>query len=384
MMKFNLFGNVPVTVHPIFWAFSAMIAWISASTIPEGILWIMIIFVSVLVHEMGHALTAKAFGQKTEIELQALGGVTQRSGGVALKPWKEALIVLNGPLAGFFLCGLFWAAMGFHASDQKYSLISYAVVIGFWANLFWTIVNLVPVQPLDGGKLLVIVMQSIFGIRGIKISLFISLVVALLLGVFFFSIHSLFSGSLFLMIAFENYRTWKESLGETQLDYDVKWQEQLQDCMRLIGNQNNDIALHRLEEIRKATKQGGLYVKASELAASIYDKKNDPEQVDAILYPLKNRISSQYLALLHLALHRLNKSGDVIAIGSQVYQSFPKYEIALINAMAHAKLNQAHQAIGWLRSAIQQGAPDPKILFNEKEFDSIRGDPLFRSLVDDF
>src|ERR1700727_855793 len=106
MLKFP--GKIPVLVHPLFWVLAFLIGWLNTSSILLTLVWVGIIVISVLIHELGHALTAVAFGQQAQIELMGFGGLTHRRGGKKLKLWQEFLIVLNGPLAGFALAGASW------------------------------------------------------------------------------------------------------------------------------------------------------------------------------------------------------------------------------------------------------------------------------------
>src|SRR4051812_20886609 len=95
-------GSIPISIYPFFWLLAVGIGWINTFNILGTSIWIGIIFVSVLVHEYGHALTAIFFGQKAQIDLVAMGGITQRHGS-KLKLWQDFIIVLNGPLAGLCL-----------------------------------------------------------------------------------------------------------------------------------------------------------------------------------------------------------------------------------------------------------------------------------------
>src|SRR5579872_2281558 len=100
MLHFS--GRIPLTIYPAFWIFSALIGfWISES-LTGMFIWMGIIFVSVLFHEFGHALTAALFGLRPRIELVAMGGLTYHEGH-KLPFWKQFLIVFDGPLFGFFL-----------------------------------------------------------------------------------------------------------------------------------------------------------------------------------------------------------------------------------------------------------------------------------------
>ncbi len=100
MLRFGRF--IPITIHPLFWVIAVLIGWLNSWSPVGTLLWTIVILVSLLVHEYGHALTAKGFGQRVSIELVAMGGLTYHRG-KKLKPWQDFLIILMGPLAGFLL-----------------------------------------------------------------------------------------------------------------------------------------------------------------------------------------------------------------------------------------------------------------------------------------
>ncbi len=95
-------GRIPITIYPTFWLFAALIGYLNSGSLIGTLIWIGIIFVSVLFHEFGHALTALLFGQHPRIELVALGGLTYHDG-QKLPFWKQFFIVLDGPIFGFLL-----------------------------------------------------------------------------------------------------------------------------------------------------------------------------------------------------------------------------------------------------------------------------------------
>ncbi|MGK3945536.1 hypothetical protein ABK046_45240, partial [Streptomyces caeruleatus] len=91
MIKFG--RSIPIVIHPIFWLIVAFIGWLNAQSFVGTLIWVGVILFSLLVHEFGHSLTAKAFGQTVQIELVAMGGVTFHEG-KKLKKWQDFLIVL--------------------------------------------------------------------------------------------------------------------------------------------------------------------------------------------------------------------------------------------------------------------------------------------------
>lgn len=372
-------GNIPISIYPLFWLIAAGLGWINTFSILGTSIWIGIVFVSVLVHEYGHALTAVFFGQKAQIDLVAMGGVTQRHGG-KLKLWQDFIVVLNGPLAGLSLGILAYITRrNFFAPDST-SMIADVLLITFYVNVFWTIINLVPVQPLDGGKLLGIILESIFGLRGVKIALFISMILSVFLGLLFFSLHNVLAGVIFMMLAFEGYRSWKQSLSVTEQDQNLILQHLLKEAERDMQHGYKEAALNKLQRIRDLAKSGIIYINASEYAAALLAEKGSLKEAYDILMPLSHKLSADSLRLLHQLAYRQGQWQEAVALGTRSYQTIPNYETALINAFCLAILGEVRPAIGWLQCAVKEGLPNLKEILHQREFDNIRNDPLFQKL----
>jgi len=152
-LKFRLF-SFPIRVHPYFWLIMALLgSWVLQKYPPFYLaLWVVCAFLSVLVHELGHALAARFFGAHSSILLYGFGGVAQYSH-APRRAWQRLLIALAGPAAGFALFGLVFA------SDLLFDWSKFGEVLRglFWflfvMNLFWNLFNLLPIYPLDGGKI---------------------------------------------------------------------------------------------------------------------------------------------------------------------------------------------------------------------------------------
>jgi Zn-dependent protease len=143
------------------------------------IIWVVIISVSVLIHELGHALSARAFGLSPEIHLIGLGGRTLPNAKEEL-PWhREVLMTLAGPSAGLALgvvSGLLLFLLEPLGIVQP--MVDYTLKALFAANLFWALVNLIPVTPLDGGHIARAVLMHLFGRKGFLYAQIITLVFA--------------------------------------------------------------------------------------------------------------------------------------------------------------------------------------------------------------
>jgi stage IV sporulation protein FB len=380
---FRIPGKIPILIHPFFWVTAFLIGWLSTSNVFAMFIWAAVILVSVLVHEFGHALTAIAFGQKARIELIGFGGVTQRRGGDSLKLWKEFIIVFNGPLAGLCLAGVCWLLYRKLSMLYPGTPLTYALGIAFEVNVFWTILNLLPVQPLDGGKLLSIFMESLFGLKGIKIALFISLLFAVAFGATFFVMQWYLAGAFFMLFAYESYKSWKESLELTQDDKDAALQHLIKDAESALHRGNKVEALEQFQRIREKSKGGLIYQVATENAAHLLAEQGDLKQAYDMISSLGKKVSSDGINLWHQLAYQFKQWEEAASIGDKAYKIQPNYQTAFINAAANASLGNVKPAIGWLQCSINDGLPNPQQALAGKDFDPIRNDPVFRAYLEE-
>lgn len=184
-LNFRLLG-IPVRISPWFWVVGVMFNLGSEVPIQFTLIWVGCIFVSILAHEFGHGLTAKAFGYESFIVLHGMGGVCASEG--KRQSFGERLAVLiMGPGAQFLILGglFFYAyvawnigpfgdwvlargALGFpyapRPNDAAYDLFQvqwhklgdltrFTFFNLVRINLLWPLINLLPVWPLDGGQI---------------------------------------------------------------------------------------------------------------------------------------------------------------------------------------------------------------------------------------
>ncbi|MBA3238409.1 MAG: stage IV sporulation protein FB [Parachlamydiaceae bacterium] len=371
-------GKIPIRIYPLF-----LIVMIGISLLNSGFqlylasLWAIVICVSLLVHEYGHALTAMFFGQRATIELVGFGGVTRRHGH-APTALQEFFIVLNGPLAGIALCGLSYF-LSLHAESWPL-MVQQLLLISTYANAFWTVLNLLPVQPLDGGQLLRIILQGFFGLKGLKTALFLSFVISFLLAVLFFIYHQVLIGSFFLLFTFEGYRTWKNSLPMTSQDDDKALQQFLKSAEKDYRKGQLGYAQQKLIAVRKHAASGVIHTSATLLLAQIYHAQGHNSEAYNLLLPLRDTLTPDLLLLLHQLAYAEKQWKTAIDIGAALYQHQPTYDVALTNALSHAQLGEAKPSVGWLQCAIKNGLPNFKEILSMEAFNPIRQDPLFENL----
>ena len=113
-LRFWLFG-VHVRVHPYFWILTVFLGWNlvgSAADQRTGLiylgLWVICVFVSILIHEMGHVFMGRLFGSHGHIVLYSFGGLAIGSNALD-HGWQRFLVSFAGPLIQFVVLGLaYW------------------------------------------------------------------------------------------------------------------------------------------------------------------------------------------------------------------------------------------------------------------------------------
>lgn len=202
---FSLFG-IPVRVKAEFWIIGLLFGLgVRHPTFGPGfraaLLWTAVVFVSIMIHELGHALVARAFGWKPSIMLYRMGGLTSYRPSVQSRP-RDVAVSLAGPLAGFAFGGLvFLAQRKLHLSESQLWLVRQLL----WVNFFWGAINLLPVLPLDGG----LVLRAVLGPRRLFVTWAISATVgglAVLAGLRLGSLWMAILFGLFTMQAFSQAR----------------------------------------------------------------------------------------------------------------------------------------------------------------------------------
>lgn len=121
--------------------------------IERAALWIPVLFLSVLVHELAHASVIALFGHgSSEIELGGWGGQTVNRRRSA--SWQEILISVAGPLSSIALAQVLYVVVTRLPLESTNELLLDFLRMMVMANRAWGIFNLIPIIPLDGGQIL--------------------------------------------------------------------------------------------------------------------------------------------------------------------------------------------------------------------------------------
>ena len=201
-------GSVRGTVIRVHITFLLFLLWIGiahyaqggAPAATQGVAFIILLFLCVLLHEFGHVFAARHYGVQTpDITLLPIGGVA-RLERIPEEPTQELLIALAGPAVNLVIgLGIYLAlgglipVEGYEVQNPGVSLFSRLA----WVNFFLVLFNLIPAFPMDGGRVLRALLAYRLGYgRATQIAASVGQGVAFLLGII-----GLFGNPVLLFIA---------------------------------------------------------------------------------------------------------------------------------------------------------------------------------------
>jgi len=378
-MMIQIKGRIPLTIYPTFWLFAALIGYWNSQSFVGTLVWIGIIFVSVLFHEFGHALTALTFKQNPRIELVALGGLTYHEGGGILPFWKQFLIVFNGPLFGFIL--VIVASLLLQIPSLAEGIIGVILSLTRVVNLFWTVVNLLPVMPLDGGQLMRIVFEKLFGAKGLRYAMIASLSIALLFSLFFFLMQQFLIGALFFLFAFQSYDLIRKTRHFSETDRSDDLREELAELEISLQTGQKQQAKALCEKILSRAKEGVIFETATQYLAFLKYEERDFKEVYKLLSSIKEELGAEAVCLLQKAAFEQKDFSLVRELAGTCFQTLPTVETALRNAYAHAQLKDVIPTLGWIQTARDEGLDNLKETLANPLFDPVRQDHSFQEFL---
>lgn len=220
-------------VHPLFWLVALLLG--SSGDLLLIPIWVFVVFISILIHELGHALAYRGYGQRSQIVLHFAGGLTIPESvswgvgwaNVSPTPMQGIVISLAGPFTGLFFAALVIVGVivsgGTVLTTMLFGLIPIPVspilpfggrfLVSFvalllWVNVFWGLINLVPVYPLDGGQVARNVLVKYDPWDGVRKSLWVSVIaggIVAVAGLLF--LRSIYMAVLFGFLAYQSYRS---------------------------------------------------------------------------------------------------------------------------------------------------------------------------------
>lgn len=195
--------RVLVTVRYTFFL-TAFLLGLRSRSVGTLFVWVVVLFAAILLHELGHALAARFFGQSPQIELHAMGGTTKWSWVDELKWHQRVIISLAGPGIGFVLGGLLHLGYTLVPAQEPY-LLRVARYDFLWVTLAWGLFNLLPLMPMDGGQALAETLEHRLGSqRGRLLARKVSCVTGFIGLIVGFAMNQLWAGLLCGIFAFDN------------------------------------------------------------------------------------------------------------------------------------------------------------------------------------
>jgi Zn-dependent protease len=247
--QFRIFG-FDVRISPFFWLAGAILGWNWAVGLdmyfhsspefrdsnpgqgPLLLIWIAVMFFSILLHELGHAFAIRHYGRNARIILYHFGGLAIEDSSSSFSgfarhrtPQEQIVISAAGPgiqlvLAAAIILAFksqgFFVATGIAVIDESLGLrdgreftsapLLAAVSSLVFVNVFWALMNLLPVYPLDGGQISRELFTLFAARDGIKNSLILSVLTGGAVAVYCLTNEQTMAAMMFGMLAFSSYQ----------------------------------------------------------------------------------------------------------------------------------------------------------------------------------
>ena len=209
MLQFSILG-IPVRVEPWFWITMAFIGGGLHAANSIDILLVLVFvfagFLSIMIHELGHALAIRKYGLAAAITLRAFGGYASFPAGKLDR--KQSFFVTAAGPALQFVFGVLLIVLAPSISIPEGSLFLPFLRNLIWVSIAWSILNCLPVYPMDGGQM----MAAILGPKKQHYVHLISSIVAVIIGIAGY----LYLGSILLPIfmalyAWQNWQSYQAS-----------------------------------------------------------------------------------------------------------------------------------------------------------------------------
>ena len=433
-------ARIPVRVEPAFLLVSALfgLRYLEIG-LDVVLIWVLCSFISILVHELGHGVALKVFGQPSVIVLHGFGGVTISQRRAALSRARSVLVSVAGSLTALILLWLpsrtavdaIWTSSLEQGELVVPDLVFYGVEFLAFQNLWWSLANLLPVRPLDGGN----VVTEFAGIdRARKLSIAFAIAAA----VYAFFSDQTYGGFFFLFLAFMNFQELRAAQTGADMDaFHVDAPDAPAGTQRRRSQANLSVvepgarASGSMDPARAqhlawaALKQGDVpaaarlvrglgagvdpFLKASTALAS-GDKKAFQlfeEAYVAVPSGPSNLIATEVLArtgaavavarrlverpdgkgregagTLQTHLHYADCYADAAEVGTVVYAASPpsKAQTAFEVACSWAKATDVDHAIEWLERAAADGFRAASLVDGEPDLATVRADPRWPEL----
>jgi len=180
-IQFRL-GSIQVRIQPWFWLTSFLLAgpWFDQDPRPWPVVtFVGVCFASIIWHELGHAWAMRYFGARhVEIILNGLGGLATSQSRQS-HTWQRIVVALAGPANQLLIWGILigFLKMNVISIPPEGLVVRILIFQILMVNLYWPLFNLLPIFPLDGGRVVRESAVALFGNRGLRFSLWVSILI---------------------------------------------------------------------------------------------------------------------------------------------------------------------------------------------------------------
>jgi Zn-dependent protease len=214
MLHLGSIGKTSIDVDFSFFILLALfviIGYDESRGIEYALIWIPILFISVLFHELAHAAAIAMFGfGSSQIVLGGMGGHTANAQMRDARPWQDVVISVAGPVSNFLLSYVCFLIVRNTEIAYTDKMLRVLLPTMYDASIWWGKLNLIPVPPLDGGH----ATRSFFNMfltdrRSFVISTWIALVVGGAVAIYGFRKGQLFLAFFLVMMLFRVWQQWQ-------------------------------------------------------------------------------------------------------------------------------------------------------------------------------
>lgn len=431
-------GPVPVTIRPSLIVVLAVIGFLVDPSLARVGVWTVIGVGSILVHEMGHAGVALALGGQPKVQLMGLGGATDP--GLDARPdrLRSALLSLAGPAAGLAVGAAVWIVAGPDlealTSDRGLGAFSLATVL--WMNIGWSILNLVPVLPLDGGRLLTEVLPGDPMTRSRRAYL-ASAVLGVAVALFLLSINEPFAGILFGFLASQSFTAWRtlrarghqvervatlrdlhERLAEGDLEAEAELRTMVDhpgdgpivrtmlidhfarngraadadELSRALGNATPTATFlievmqsggaRGADSLTEAFRRAPSPLAAQHVVLGLHAADLDDDILGVIAGVARSAADADLVTSAQHAAHQVESYAVAAELGALAYRIAPRADglTAFNVACSLARLGDSDAALEWIGAAVDRGLPDPEVLDSDPDLADLRERAEFTDL----
>jgi stage IV sporulation protein FB len=378
--------RITVRFEPSFWLLVVVYGCSMGRGSPLlSAIWGLGVGISILWHELGHAAANLAFGRPVDIRLHAFGGSTRARVPGNLKTWQTFVVAAAGCAAGFALAGGAAAAhyllLPFPEAGARAAL---PIAVLVWVNVVFGLLNLMPVQPLDGGHLLRTVLQGRFGLKGVRAAHSIGMAFAALGAACGAWLRSPYMALFAAALALGEYRNFRRALRTVPQDEDPALYAEYKAARALWDSGRKDEAVAAFIALRKKVPSGAIHDAATgQLALCLYLQGQH-----GAAYPLMKSLPPEELSLysrvvLQVLAHHAGRFEEAIRLGQNNFHEKPDATVAARVATSYAAVGDAEAAVHWLKAAARFGMTGFEEATRGPEFDKVREAPAFKEYARD-